>query len=111
MDQFIRNYAKAVDGINDLNARTGKDFNKYENVNEFKKNFCELKGKNDLEVLKFLMNIYQKCDSSNPNYDPIFDEEMTRIGLRTYAFYNAHNYSDDRDYEINDRQWERRFHR
>ena len=34
LDQFIRNYAEAVDGINDLNTLTGKDFNKYVNVDK-----------------------------------------------------------------------------
>ncbi|WP_029543408.1 Tad domain-containing protein [Selenomonas sp. AB3002] len=32
LDQFIRNYAEAVDHITNLNDLTGKDFNKYENV-------------------------------------------------------------------------------
>ncbi len=34
LDKFIRNYAKEVDDINDLNTITGNDFSKYENVDK-----------------------------------------------------------------------------
>ena len=34
LDQFIRNYARAVDGITDLNNLTGNDFSKYVNVDK-----------------------------------------------------------------------------
>lgn len=34
LDQFIRNYAKAVDGINNLNNITGNDFNNYANIDK-----------------------------------------------------------------------------
>lgn len=58
----------------------------------FKQRVPELRGKNDDEVAKFLVEAYDKCNYSSPNYDAKFDEEMTRIGLQTDRFYGgAHN--------------------
>ena len=52
----------------------------------------ELNGKTDSEIADFLIEIYKKCDETNPEYDYYVDVAMTRIGLKTDDFRRTSDY-------------------
>jgi len=53
----------------------------------------ELFDKNGEELALCIKEIFDKCDSSNPEYDAKLDEEMTRMGLKTDVFYPGYNHN------------------
>lgn len=66
--------------VDDLLARLRKD-----NVIDVPKDIDEEK------LSELIVRIIQRCNMDNPDYDSKLDEEMTRIGLKTDAFYGGHN--------------------
>jgi len=53
-------------------------------LDELKRRIPKLKEKNEQELLDYIIQIYKKCDSSNPEYDTNLDEQMVKIGLRLF---------------------------
>lgn len=62
-------------------------------INDLKIKIPELREKSEEEIVNYFIDVYQKCDASNPEYDLDLDIEMTRIGLRTDDFWGGHSHS------------------
>lgn len=67
----------------------------------FKMKIPALRDKSNEEIANFVVEVFNKCDSSKEEYDYKLDEEMTRIGLRTDVFNGryTHNKWDEELFE------------
>ena len=62
-------------------------------VDELKIRIPELKEKSEQEIIDFILDLYDKCDSTSPNYDAQFDEQITRMSLKADVFAGGHNHN------------------
>lgn len=52
--------------------------------------FPDFKKTKKEDILQFVLELFEKCDSDNDKYDAKLDEMITRYTLQTDKFYGSH---------------------